>query len=939
MKNLKFILLVSILFFTGQTIHSQACQASFSYVAGTLPGEIIVTDNSTGYPVSPLGNNGNLTSINTPGPYNSGPNYANGNISTAGGSDNLIFSYNGTYVVYYQLSGSTCSSIFTDTIVISTIPTNIPCSAGLTITPGPTQGSITYTDNSIGEDISTLYDYSWASSILANFTQANQTVNIQYNANGVYPYSYFIVDTITGCYDSITGTININSFPCQAGIWVAPTGPSYLGQFVFGNTSTYCHINTLLTPGASILSQTVGPNQNFSIVTYPANGTYPYTLIIQDTISGCTDTLMGTTVISNMPVPCTTSAGLTITPGTSNGQYIFTDNSTNSVYGNLSIYGAIQSNYQLTSATPSISHTFASNGGYPYMYSVYDNGTCSDTIFDTLWVNTIPPCNVQALITVSNGSNPGEFIFTNNSTNANAGAFIQLTGSPTVQVLTPTTTSVTYSANGTYSYAYVAIDTNTNCDDTVQGVLTVTGLPSPCSTLAALSITPGSNPGEFIFTDNSTNANLGAFLSLSGSPTVQTLSSNPFSALVTYSANGTYTYSYAALDTNTNCGDSLIGTVTVTGINTPCNTTAGLTIVPTGSWGQYTFTDNSTNSNYGNLSIYGSSAANYQLTSTNPSVTHTFPTNGTYYYIYSVYDNGTCSDTLYDSLIVSNTTPCSSVAGLTINPTSTPGQFNVSDNSTGMNYSEFYSGTGSSTVQILPSTSPVTVTYPANGTYTYTYFAMDTVTGCSDTLFGTVVVTGITTSTPCSASFILLQDSLNQSQYYCWNTATNSTGGTSGLTYFWDFGDGNTSTLAYPIHTYNSLGSYVLCLTISDSTGCTSSYCDTVTVTVKATGTTINVLPPDANLALEDISIFDGVSLFPNPSNGNFTIELNTKSSSSVEIITLDISGKVLQSSINQVHEGINKIEMHQDHLAKGVYLIRLVDHSGNNETIRWIKK
>ena len=53
------------------------------------------------------------------------------------------------------------------------------------------------------------------------------------------------------------------------------------------------------------------------------------------------------------------------------------------------------------------------------------------------------------------------------------------------------------------------------------------------------------------------------------------------------------------------------------------------------------------------------------------------------------------------------------------------------------------------------------------------------------------------------------------------------------LSWLWDFGDGNTSTLQNPTHNYNSNGTYVPCLTLImfDSTvmsTCTSSTCDTV---------------------------------------------------------------------------------------------------------------
>ncbi len=47
--------------------------------------------------------------------------------------------------------------------------------------------------------------------------------------------------------------------------------------------------------------------------------------------------------------------------------------------------------------------------------------------------------------------------------------------------------------------------------------------------------------------------------------------------------------------------------------------------------------------------------------------------------------------------------------------------------------------------------------------------------------------------------------------------------------WFWDFGDGNTSILQNPVHTYADTGFYTVCLTISDSMGnCTNTYCEMV---------------------------------------------------------------------------------------------------------------
>ncbi len=50
--------------------------------------------------------------------------------------------------------------------------------------------------------------------------------------------------------------------------------------------------------------------------------------------------------------------------------------------------------------------------------------------------------------------------------------------------------------------------------------------------------------------------------------------------------------------------------------------------------------------------------------------------------------------------------------------------------------------------------------------------------------------------------------------------------------YSWDFGDNSNGTGANPVHSYNSVGTYGVMLTITTSTGCNSTYYDTVWVGV-----------------------------------------------------------------------------------------------------------
>jgi PKD repeat protein len=187
---------------------------------------------------------------------------------------------------------------------------------------------------------------------------------------------------------------------------------------------------------------------------------------------------------------------------------------------------------------------------------------------------------------------------------------------------------------------------------------------------------------------------------------------------------------------------------------------------------------------------------------------------------------------------------------------------------------------------------------------------------------------------PCQASFtsVSFSDSLGGTVMYITNTSTVS----PGMSYFWGFGDGNTSTDQYPIHSYLADGAYILCLTIGDSS-CTSTYCDSIIVTGTQNGFTL-VVEPAASANVENLELTSGVQLYPNPTNHNLTLNMESAETAEIEVSIVNVAGQVVGHSIHQIGAGSNEIKLYTEELMKGYYFIKINTSISNVEAIRFIK-
>ncbi len=184
---------------------------------------------------------------------------------------------------------------------------------------------------------------------------------------------------------------------------------------------------------------------------------------------------------------------------------------------------------------------------------------------------------------------------------------------------------------------------------------------------------------------------------------------------------------------------------------------------------------------------------------------------------------------------------------------------------------------------------------------------------CGDGAASTLAITVTPVSTNCSAQFALVADTTTLHHYYIVNNAT----GVHPLKYNWSWGDGSHDTIAYPSHTYSTAGGYKICLTITDSIGCTNTFCDS-SYLQKSTNSIIYVnVIPQGTLGINTNELSNQLKIYPNPAKEILTIETNLNTVQKIEITNL-IGQTVFTSYINK------KVTVNTSGFANGVYILKL---------------
>ena len=260
----------------------------------------------------------------------------------------------------------------------------------------------------------------------------------------------------------------------------------------------------------------------------------------------------------------------------------------------------------------------------------------------------------------------------------------------------------------------------------------------------------------------------------------------------TYSADGVYNVCSYITD---GCGnmDTVCTSVIICAISPTALFTSSASGLAT------SFTDSSTN------------AASWMWdfgdgnTDTTQNPTHTYTGIGTY--VVCLTSTSSCGAfTTYCDTITVCTPPVSSFASNYMGA----GMFNFADSS---DYAQSWTwdfGDG-----VVDTTQNPSHTYSMDGTYTV---CLITTNFCgSDTQC--VPVTACLSTPSAAFSSAVSED-----------TATFTNASTNASTYWWDFGDGNTSTMMDPTHIYTMNGDFVVCLSAINGCGDTTTTCDTVNI-------------------------------------------------------------------------------------------------------------
>lgn len=579
-----------------------------------------------------------------------------------------------------------------------------------------------------------------------------------------------------------------------------------------GNTTQA--VVTTTVPGAASYSWSVmsGTNCTAAFTGGSSNGTvanffFPCCGVF--TINCTAYTGLGVPIPGAMPQQSVNIQCPTFTP---NFSYFQTPSGANFVNLSVNSNTAIPLNYHWdfgdggASTLYSPSHTYSSTG----IYTV--------TLHDSLGIAPFCGASITQTVSICN-------ISFNSPTSIVAGANVTFSGSTSPTSATsyynwqtngaiPSTTQGTNAINATVNYSTigavpVVFSYSSSVPFCTLGVTQTLQVNSPtCNLTPSVTIAQGVN-GQMIFTNASTGTNTGTSYTIHyGNGTSGNMGSNFTNVTTNYSVNTVYNATLIAKN-NVGCLNVYQFPVSVNNYS-PCNASFSHTVGVNGNVSFYSNYGASFPSSHQFIWNFGNGLTYTANGAPGISANTQYTANGTYVATLTIITGTQCTGSSQATITINNILPCNLNAAFT-HTIGANGIVNFANTSTGtVAPTSFTWNSGNGNFSFVNSP---TFTYNTPGTYTASLIVNNNmIPWCVDT--ASVVIVISPTTSPCSlnANFTVTTGTNGLK-----NFINTSTGTSSNASYAWIFGDGNSSNLQSPSHTYSSNGTYTVSLIINNN--------------------------------------------------------------------------------------------------------------------------
>ncbi len=778
----------------------------------------------------------------------------------------------GVYSAYHWNTGATTASITVNTVgnntytitvtgaggctgiasqLVTVNPTPVVSISGLPISVCSNAGNITLTGTPVGG--------------IFSGAGINGLVFNPANLNGVFNITYSYNDNVTGCYNSTTSTVTVSN-----------VNPSMSSS---GPLSFCANLSVNLTPGAySTYSWSTGATT--SSITVNTSGIYHVTVTGG---SGCTG--IATDTVTVYPLPTVDFTGLPAS--------VCADAAPIALTGN-----PIGGSYSGTGMTGTHFNPNSLNGNYTVTYHYIESTHgCANTASHSITVNPF----TTVVITPSGSTT----FCQGGSVTLNTALYATYAWSNAAS-----TNSITVNTSGTFTLTATSAN---GCSGVAS--VTVTVHPLPVVSFTGIGATTCSDAGNISLTGTPAGGNFNG----------PGLTGNIFNGSNLPTGTITITYSYTDLN---GCANTSVQNVGVSNIDNTITTSGALNFCQGGS-----VTLSGAGSNTG---FVWSNGATTQSTTVNTTGFYHVTVTGLYGCTSTNIDTVTVYPSPTINFTIAPSTICSDAAPITLSATPAGGTF---------------SGTGVSNTSFNP--------HNLSGIQTITYNYLDTTHGCSNSATSTITVN----------VFPTLAITLSNGNNFCQGGSQTMTVAGSYASFIWSNGATTNSISA------NNTGNYTVTATAAN--GCTGTKSDSITVwptpVVSFTGLPTTVVcntwadffltptPPGGNFfgpgingadfnpynlntgtysivyyftdahgcvgydtmtasinnctGISELEMNNGMEIFPNPNNGDFTIHYNlTQPNATVNIhdfegrivATYEIKGTVGNQNINtQLSNGI----------------------------------